>query len=121
MDLNHKNCADNDTQCAMLLRSVGDALYAVGGKWKLRVIIALFNGDKRFNQLQRSLTGISAKVLSNELKDLETNGFVKRKVDAMAMPVVVTYEPTEYCNTLKDVVNSLSQWGIMHREKIMNL
>ncbi|WP_299287156.1 helix-turn-helix domain-containing protein [uncultured Mucilaginibacter sp.] len=107
-----------DEECAIMLQAVGDALYAMGGKWKLRIIIALFNGKKRFNELQRTITGISARVLSNELKDLEMNGFVKRNVNAVAMPVTVEYELTEYSNTLEDVVRSLSKWGAMHRENI---
>ena len=108
----------SDEQCAAMLQAVGDALYAMGGKWKLRIIIALFNGNKRFNQLQRTITGISARVLSNELKDLEMNGFVKRNVDAVATPVTVDYQLTEYSNTLENVVRSLSKWGTMHRKNI---
>lgn len=108
----------SDEQCASMLQAVGDAMYAMGGKWKLRIIIALFNGNKRFNELQRTITGISARVLSNELKDLEMNGFVKRNVNALATPVTVVYELTEYSNTLEDVVRSLSTWGAMHRENI---
>ncbi len=108
----------SDEQCASMLQAVGDALYAMGGKWKLRIIIALFNGNKRFNELQRTVTGISARVLSNELKDLEMNGFVKRNVNAQVTPVLVEYELTAYSDTLKDVVQSLSKWGTMHRETI---
>ncbi|SEW36823.1 transcriptional regulator, HxlR family [Chitinophaga sp. YR573] len=104
--------------CNEALGAVGDALYAIGGKWKLRVIIALSDGSKRFNELQRSIPGISATVLSNELKDLEMNGFVSRKVNAQATPVVVDYEVTEYCATLKDVVSALHKWGSMHRNRI---
>lgn len=112
------NSNASDEQCVSMLQAVGDALYAMGGKWKLRIIIALFNGNKRFNELQRTITGISARVLSNELKDLEMNGFVKRNVNALATPVTVEYELTEYSNTLEDVVRSLSNWGAMHRENI---
>ena len=67
-------------QCKANLKSVGDALYAIGGKLKLRIIVALDSGNKRFNELQRLVEGISAKVLSTELKDLELNGFVRRNV-----------------------------------------
>jgi len=109
---------NNHTECAGALAAVGDALYAIGGKWKLRIIIALSNGSKRFNELQRSIPGISATVLSNELKELEMNGFISRKVNAQATPVVVDYEVTEYSNTLSDVVSALQQWGTMHRNRI---
>ena len=106
----HKECTRN-------LLAVGDALYAIGGKWKLPIIIALRDGAKRFNELQRTIPGISAKVLSNELKEMELNGFVKRHVFTRT-PVVVEYELTEYSETLKDVLNALREWGLMHREKV---
>ncbi|HEX6430678.1 MAG TPA: helix-turn-helix domain-containing protein [Niastella sp.] len=97
---------------------IADALYAIGGKWKLPIIIGLSEGNRRFNELQRTVEGISAKVLSNELKDLELNGFIKRIVYS-GIPVAVEYELTEYSETLKDVVSSLSEWGRMHRKNIM--
>ncbi|MFD2874212.1 winged helix-turn-helix transcriptional regulator [Mucilaginibacter ximonensis] len=104
--------------CAEKLQAVGDSLYAIGGKWKLRVVIALSQGHKRFNDLQRTIAGISGKVLSAELKELELNGFVERKVKADTMPVVVEYELTPYSQTLKEVVYALINWGVLHREKI---
>jgi len=106
-------------QCLSALTAVSDALYVIGGKWKLRIIIALSEGSKRFNELQRLITGISPKVLSNELKDLELNGFVKRTVNSDSIPISVEYERTEYADTLKDVLSALHEWGAMHRHKIM--
>lgn len=103
--------------CSAALTSVGDALYVIGGKWKLRVIIALREGHTRFNEIQRAIDGISAKVLSSELKELEMNGFVKRKVHTQT-PVVVEYRLTAYADTLNDVLKSLSAWGTMHRDKL---
>jgi DNA-binding HxlR family transcriptional regulator len=79
--------------------------------------IALQEGPKRFNELQRTVSGISARVLSNELKDLEMNDFVKRIVQA-DIPVTVTYEITKYSHTLRNVLDALSEWGIQHRAKI---
>src|SRR5215210_3829841 len=114
---NKKEAKPTPQQCTASLGAVADALYAIGGKWKLRIIIALSEGNKRFNELQRRVEGISAKVLSNELKELEMNGFIKRTVYT-GMPVVVEYELTEYSETLKDVMRSLSEWGAMHRERI---
>ena len=104
-------------ECVKSLAAVGDALYAIGGKWKLPIIIALRDGNKRFNELQRTITGISAKVLSNELKEMELNGFVKRNVYTQ-MPVVVEYELTDYSNTLGEVLHALKEWGTNHRDKI---
>ena len=107
----------SETQCKATLNSIADALYVIGGKWKLRIIVALTDGSKRFNELQRLIGGISAKVLSGELKDLELNDFVRRNVDA-GPPVVVEYELTDYADKLDPILQALSQWGSMHREKI---
>src|ERR1700748_943388 len=93
-------------KCNAALTSIGDALYVIGGKWKLRVIVALREGNKRFNEIQRAIDGISARVLSSELKDLEINGFVRRVVHNTT-PVVVEYELTDYADTLGDVLEAL--------------
>lgn len=106
-----------DKACISKLASIGDALYAIGGKWKLRIIVVLRERKSRFNDLQRTITGISSKVLASELRDLEMNGFVKRSVLPLT-PVVIEYELTEYAQTLQSVLESLSEWGTMHREKI---
>jgi DNA-binding HxlR family transcriptional regulator len=112
-----RNEVPSTAECKAKLGAIADALYAIGGKWKLRIIVALMEGHKRFNELQRVIDGISAKVLSAELKELELNGFVKRNVHT-GIPVVVEYELSEYSDTLEDVLDSLSTWGAMHREQV---
>ncbi len=107
----------SQSQCKARLGSIADALYVIGGKWKLRIIVGLKDGTKRFNELQRLIGGISAKVLSAELKELEMNGFIKRNV-IVGTPVVVEYELTKYADTLSGVLDKLSEWGAMHRENI---
>lgn len=113
--------AISESQCSKSLAAVEDALYVVGGKWTLRVMIALSSGHTRFNDLQRTLKGISARVLSGELKDLEINGLVKRVVDPSTKPVAVNYEPTEYSKSLESIIASLADWGIKHKTKITTL
>jgi DNA-binding HxlR family transcriptional regulator len=113
--------APNAAECTSRLGALEDALYVIGGKWKLKVIIALREGDvKRFNELQRRIPGISAKMLSSELRDLELNGFVSRTVHNQ-VPVVVEYELTEYSASLSLVLHELVEWGKMHREKIREM
>ncbi|MCP9751484.1 helix-turn-helix domain-containing protein [Ferruginibacter sp. HRS2-29] len=107
----------NHTECISRLSSIDDALYVIGGKWKIRVIVALKEGSKRFNEVQRAISGISARVLSGELKDLEMNGFVKRLVHDKT-PVVVEYQLTDYADSLGDILQSLYEWGHKHRDKI---
>jgi DNA-binding HxlR family transcriptional regulator len=115
--LKMSNERPSEAQCKATLSSVADALYAIGGKWKLRIIVALTDGNKRFNELVRLVDGISAKVLSAELKQLELNGFVHRNVFTTT-PVVVEYELSDYAETLNSVLQSLSEWGAMHREQV---
>ena len=109
--------AVEDKQCSVSLAAIEDTLYVIGGKWKLKIIIALKEGSMRFNGMQRTITGISARVLSNELKELEMNGFIKRKVYTTA-PVVIEYELTGYSDTFQKVLRAMIDWGIMHRNKI---
>ena len=115
--LNFKDDQRTETQCKATLNSIADALHVIGGKWNLRIIVALKDGSKRFNEMHRLIEGISAKVLSSELKALELNGFVRRTVFT-GTPVVVEYELTEYADTLGDVLSALSEWGAMHRETV---
>jgi DNA-binding HxlR family transcriptional regulator len=104
-------------ECASSLASVLDALYVLNGKWKLAIILNLMHSPKRFNELQNEISGISPKVLANELKNLELNEFVKRNVYATT-PVTIVYEATDYSRTLKNVLRELSEWGRQHREKL---
>ncbi len=103
--------------CHKVLMAVSDALYAIGGKWKLMIIIAMARGNKRFTEIQRQVTGISARVLSSELKELEMNGFIIKKVEN-GYPVSIEYELLPYSHTLKEVVGAMTKWGMQHREKI---
>lgn len=116
--LSDKKVAFSEAQCSKHLSAVEDALYVIGGKWTLRVMIALLSGQTRFNELQRTIKGISARVLSGELKDLEINGLAKRVVLADQKPVVVEYLPTDYSKTLKEIISALADWGIKHKKKI---
>lgn len=103
--------------CANSLNNVRDALYVINGKWKLPVILCLMHSSMRFNEIQHEISGISAKVLSKELKDLEENDFIVRRVYPTT-PVSIIYESTQYSHSLKNVLIELSAWGGQHREKI---
>lgn len=104
-------------ECASSLRNVLDALYVLNGKWKLAIILNLMQSSKRFNEIQAEVMGISPKVLANELKHLELNGFITRRVFDTT-PVNILYEATEYSRSLRSVLQELSAWGEQHREKI---
>jgi DNA-binding HxlR family transcriptional regulator len=104
-------------ECTKVLAAVSDALYSIGGKWKLMIIIAMARGNNRFTELQRQVKGISARVLSSELKELELNGFIIKKV-SVGYPVIIEYELLPYSQTLEEVVGAMTRWGMQHREKI---
>lgn len=104
-------------ECNTVLMAVSDALYAIGGKWKLMIIISMARGNKRFTEIQRQVNGISARVLSSELKELEMNGFIIKKV-AVGYPITIEYELLPYSHTLEEVVGAMTKWGMQHRQKI---
>src|SRR3979490_245209 len=95
-----------DKACQGSLLAIKDALDALNGKWKLPIIIVLMEGPRRFKDLQRTVTGITPKLLSKELKELELNEFVKRTVYD-TMPVAIEYSLTPYSKTLDPVILSL--------------
>lgn len=113
-----KKLAYSQSQCTHRLSATEDALYVLGGRWTIRVMIAILGGHTRFNDMQRTIKGISAKVLSNELKKLEINDLIERTVLADRKPVIVEYIPTEYSQSLQDVIAALSEWGLNHKKKI---
>lgn len=116
MENKHKKAKNTKYKHARL--SIQDTLDVIGGKWKLVLIFVLSDGKKKFNELTREL-GISPKILSKELQELEMNGLISRKV-CDTKPVTVEYSLTEYSETLKDVIIALCKWGESHREKIIN-
>ncbi|MXV14559.1 winged helix-turn-helix transcriptional regulator [Hufsiella ginkgonis] len=109
----------NSETCNAKTLAVKDALYVLSGKWKLPLIVALMDGPKRFNEVQRALQDITPKVLSKELRELELNEFVERKVFSTT-PVTVTYELTPYSMTLNSVLMELEKWGTQHRQRLIN-
>lgn len=104
--------------CTVSINAVKDALYVLNGKWKLPLIVALTNGPRRFKEIQRSLNGITARVLSKELRELELNLFVERKV-FNTVPVTVSYELTGYSESLDPIIEALKNWGIQHKKQIV--
>jgi DNA-binding HxlR family transcriptional regulator len=103
--------------CTSILRPVRDSLDILNGKWKLPIIIALTFGEKRFTEIALEVHGITDRMLSKELRDLELNGLVMRNIQD-TYPVKVTYALTDHSKTLRPVINSLKNWGILHKKKL---
>lgn len=108
----HSTCTPKD------LLAVKDALEVLSGKWKLPILIALLNGAKRFKEIAREVPGISDRMLSKELKELETHQLLTRKV-IDAFPPVVEYQTTAHTASLHTVIGALKAWGYHHRETII--
>ena len=103
--------------CNKALIPVRDALDILSGKWKLPIIIALSFGNMRFSQLAKQVHGITDKMLSKELRELEMNQLVKRTVYD-TVPVAVEYSMTPYGKTLEKLILELQHWGEKHRKRI---
>lgn len=86
-------------------------------KWRIPVINALCNGHRRFREIERSIPGITTRMLSRELKEMKMNKLLARTV-IPDTPVVVEYTPTDYCRTFGRIIPAMIEWGREHREKI---
>lgn len=105
--------------CSRDLLAVRDALDVFSGKWKIPIIGALIHFKKlRFKELQRVVDGITPKMLSKELKELEMHQLVSRTV-LDTRPVTVTYAITPYGETCQRVIMELHTWGVSHRKRIL--
>lgn len=103
--------------CENVHSFIQDTLYVVNGKWKLVILsILVNNGTKRFGELSRE-SGISPRILSRELHELEMNQLISRRV-CNTKPVTVEYSSTAYAETLKEVIGAMIRWGQNHRKKI---
>lgn len=103
--------------CQKSMLAVRDTLDIVGGKWKLVLIVTLMSGKRRFRELVRE-TGITPRILSKELQEMEMNGLLTRTVQN-TRPVTVEYELTPYSQGLKEVLAAMEKWGSQHRKKII--
>lgn len=100
------------------VQALQDTIYVIGGKWKLPIINSLCNGNKRFRDIERSIPGITTRMLSRELKEMEANQLVKRTVYATT-PVSIEYTVTDYCQSFGDIILEMIRWGKQHRKRII--
>jgi len=115
----HSKASDHSFgECMGMLLPVRDSLEVLNGKWKLPIIISLSFGNKRFRQISKDVVGITDKMLSKELKDLEMNQLVKRTIYD-TFPPTVEYSITDHGRSLKKVINELKNWGTEHRRKLI--
>ncbi len=104
--------------CTASIRAIQDIMDVLGGKWKIPIVTCVCFQPRRFSELLKFVDGISGKVLSRELKDLEMNKIVSRTVKD-TQPVTVEYALTEYGATFKDLIQIMAEWGVKHRKAII--
>ncbi len=92
---------------------VEGTLTVIGGKWKGVVLYHLLDGTKRFNELGRKMPGVTQRMLTRQLRELEQDGLVNRKVYA-EVPPRVEYSLTAKGETLRAIILALKDWGETH-------
>ncbi len=98
---------------------VATVVTLIGNKWKLLIIRNLLSGPARFNELLRGLPGISQKVLTDNLKALESDGLIDRKAFP-EVPPHVEYSLSEIGKTLQPVFDNMTAWGNSYKQLIRN-
>ncbi len=96
---------------------VETTLMLIGDKWKVLILRDLRSGTKRFGELKKSVTGISQKVLTSNLRDMEENGLLTREVFA-EVPPRVEYTMTELGFSMCPILDAMAEWGTDYKENI---
>ena len=97
---------------------VETTLQLIGDKWKILIIRDLLDGTKRFNELKKSLTGITQKVLTSKLRDMEDSGLLTRKIYP-EVPPKVEYSLTNLGSSLFPILETLAIWGDEYKKSIL--
>ena len=83
----------------------------IGGKWKTVILYWLIDGPLRYNELRRKMSGVTERTLSLQLKQLEEDGVINRKVYTNKPPLKVEYALTEFGTTLTPILQAIADWG----------
>jgi len=117
MEQKHHEELDCPLQSARVHLHIRDALDTVQGKWRIPIIAELLDGPKRFRKIALALSGITDRMLSIELKNLEINELVIKKMKSKYR-MEMEYELTAHGYELKPLITALIEWGKLHRDKI---
>src|SRR3954468_19321997 len=90
--------------------AVETAIEIIGGRWKVLILQELFAGTRRFSELHRALRGVSHRTLTQQLRELESHGILRRKVHRQ-VPPKVEYSLTPLGETLKPVIDVMHDWA----------
>ncbi len=93
------------------------ALKIVSGKWKTRILWLLRERPYHFNELRRTLPGVSSKVLADQIQQLESDGILQRTATTRDGVLHVSYDYSSYGRTLIPALDALGNWGLSHSER----
>ncbi len=105
-------------ECGKTIMAINDTMDILGGKWKISIIACLCYSSMRYSEILKKVRGISGKVLSRELKELEINGLIIRKV-LNEGPIAVEYSISDYGKSLKELTLTIADWGLNHRQFVI--
>ncbi len=115
-----KPAAAPPTDLAWKACAVSTALEVMGGRWKAVILFYLLGGTRRFSEIQRYLPGVSQRVLTQQLRELEADGVLHREVYP-EVPPRVEYSLTDFGRTLREPLLALRDWGEQHRQQVAAL
>lgn len=104
-------------ECGSKIQAIHDTMYVLSGRWKISIIACLCYQPMRYSELLKEVIGISGKMLSRELKEMEINQLINRKI-LDTRPVSIQYEISEYGASLKELTEVIANWGLQHRKQI---
>lgn len=96
---------------------INTALAIIGGKWKIAILYTLRDETLRFNELRKAWPQVTQKMLTQQLRELERDGLVTRKVYA-EVPPKVEYSTTPLVKTLEPILDALCAWGAEYQEVV---
>jgi DNA-binding HxlR family transcriptional regulator len=99
---------------------VSTTLEIIGGRWKTVIVFYLLDGPKRFSEIMRYLPGVTQRMLTRQLRELERDHVLTRHVYPQ-VPPRVDYQLTEFGHSLKPVLLSMRDWGATYRQDVLNL
>ncbi len=105
-----------DDECKVFIRPIRDVIDIIGSKWSLPILVALSFKNHRFKELKAQISGITPRMLSKELKNLELN-YMVNKISLNDSNTIVEYSLTSHGKSLDEILVAMRTWGKVHREK----
>lgn len=117
MDQNAETLSEQDQCNIKFIMALKNALNVINGKWKLAIVATMIKQPRRFNEIERLLQGITPRMISKELKELELNNVVEKieHLDAESGRIIAMYDLTESGRGLEKLMVQMAVWGQEHK------